>query len=65
MKVKQISEDFWRITDGGKWWTAKSVANFGLRYWHITNSRGTLIDSGGPTGRRVIAAIRVAAPSTT
>lgn len=63
MKVKQIDADFWQVNDGHKWWTAKSVANFGLRYWLITNSRGTSVDPGGPTGRRVIAAIRQSAPS--
>jgi hypothetical protein len=62
MKVEQVSEDFWRVTEGNKSWTAKTVANFGLRYWVIDNSRGTRLDPGGPTGRRVIAAIRNATP---
>lgn len=58
MRVTQIGSDFWRVADGNRWWIAKSVANFGMRYWHITNSRGMVIASSGPTGRRVIAAIR-------
>ena len=62
MKVKEIDPDYWQVSDGHKWWTAKSVANFGLRYWHITNSRGTVIDPGGPTGRRVVSAIRKLSP---
>lgn len=57
MKVKQISPDYWQVSDGGKWWTAKSIANFGLRYWHITNSRGCVLNATGMTGQRVIAAI--------
>lgn len=62
MKVERVSEDFWRVTDGHKSWTAKTVVNFGLRYWVIGNSRGTRVDPGGPTGRRVIAAIRKTTP---
>jgi len=51
MKVERVSEDFWRVTDGHKSWTAKTVANFGLRYWVIGNSRGTRVDPGGLISR--------------
>ncbi|OOK65202.1 hypothetical protein BZL29_7822 [Mycobacterium kansasii] len=64
MKVEQVDADFWRVTEGHKRWTAKSVRNFGLRYWLITNGRGLVVDPGGPTGRRVIAAIRRSTPSS-
>lgn len=61
MKVEQLGADFWKVTDGHKHWQAKTVTNFGLPYWHIVNNRGSVIDSGGPTGLRVIAAIRTSA----
>lgn len=63
MKVEQIGADFWKVTEGHKHWNAKAVANFGLRYWHITNSRGAVLDAGGPTGLRIVAAIRKSAPA--
>ncbi|OHU46104.1 hypothetical protein BKG82_28390 [Mycobacteroides chelonae] len=60
MKVEQAGTNFWRVTDGTRTWTVKSAANFGLRYWTIDNSRGTRLAPGGPTGQRIIAAIRAA-----
>lgn len=58
MQVKQIGADYWQVTDGDRWWTVKSVANYGMRYWLITNSRGRVLNSTGATGQRVLAAIR-------
>lgn len=60
MKVEQAGTNFWRVTDGTRSWAVKSIPNFGLRYWTIDNNRGTRLAPRGPTGQRIIAAIRAA-----
>lgn len=54
IRARKIRDGYYEVTEGDKWWT---VAHIGFQNHLITNSRGQVVPSNGPTGKRVIAAI--------
>lgn len=54
MRVVQISEGYFEVSDGDKWWTLRSN---GFGGWLICNRRGQVVASGGPTGKKLIQAV--------
>ncbi|WP_158498026.1 hypothetical protein [Mycolicibacterium austroafricanum] len=54
MRVVQISEGYFEVSDGDKWWTLRRN---GFRGWLICNRRGQVVASGGPTGKKLIQAV--------
>ncbi|SIE26088.1 hypothetical protein [Mycobacteroides abscessus] len=54
MRVLQLEADFFEVSEGDKWWTLKRSGESG---WFITNSGGRVVQSTGPTGKRLIQAV--------
>ena len=54
MRVQQIDSDYFEVSDGDKWWSLKRT---GFSGWFITNRRGQVVRSTGPTGKRLINAV--------
>lgn len=53
--VELIGPRFWRVADGCRNWSVRG-GPFGS--YLILNGRGCVVPSSGPTGKRVLAAIR-------
>lgn len=53
MKAMRIDQNYFRITDGEKWWSASALTSG----WLIVNRVGRVIKQRGDLGRRIIAAI--------
>lgn len=54
LRVKQVEADYFEVSEGDKLWT---LARTGHSGWFITNRRGQVVSSAGPTGMRLIQAV--------